>query len=68
MKRSEFQELKNKPLPELQKVVSEKRERLQSLRFDLSAGKVKNVSEIRKVRKDIAQALTLIQKQNNKNQ
>ncbi len=63
MKRNEFQELKTKPNPELEKVLMEKRERLRSLRFDLAAGKVKNVSEIRKVRKDIAKILTIYGRQ-----
>ena len=37
-------------------------EKLRQLRFDLSAGKVKNVREIRKFKKEIAQILTLSKK------
>lgn len=50
-----------KKLPgELQKFLGESRGKLQQLRFDLAAGKVKNVREIRKTRKMIARVLTLI--------
>ncbi len=45
------------------KQLEEKREKLRELRFDLSAGKIKNVREIRKIRKEIARILT---KLNNK--
>jgi len=60
MKRSEFQELKNKQKGEIEKDLHDRQMRLRSLRFDLSAGKVKNVSEIRKIRKDIARILTVL--------
>ena len=45
---------------ELQSVLREKRESLRRLRFDLIAGKVKNVREVRAVKKDIARILTLL--------
>ena len=61
MKRTEkikdFQRISKK---ELESVLREKRERLRRLRFDLAAGKVKNVREIREVRRDIARGLTLL--------
>lgn len=60
MKKREIQELKMKPLPELQKLLKEWREHLRVLKFDLAAGKVKNVEELRKLHKDIARALTFI--------
>lgn len=60
MKKKEIQELKTKPLAELQKLVKEWRERLRVLKFDLAAGKVKNVQELRKLHKDIARALTFM--------
>ncbi|PIR02071.1 MAG: 50S ribosomal protein L29 [Candidatus Nealsonbacteria bacterium CG_4_9_14_0_2_um_filter_37_38] len=53
-------ELRPKPKTELQSLLSEKRERLRSLRFDLASGKVKNVREIRLIKKDIAKILTLL--------
>jgi len=52
-------ELRQKPKEELQKLLSEKGERLRNLMFDLASGKVKNVREIREIKKDIARILTL---------
>jgi large subunit ribosomal protein L29 len=60
MRRKEIQELRTKPRAELQKMLKEARERLRALRFDLEAGKVKNVAELRKLRKDIARILTFL--------
>jgi len=56
-KLKEFLRLKES---ELQKILLEKRERLRNLRFDLAAGKVKNIKEIREVKKDIARILTIL--------
>ncbi|MBL7150102.1 MAG: 50S ribosomal protein L29 [Candidatus Pacebacteria bacterium] len=53
-------ELSQKPKNELQILLSEKRERLRQLRFNISSGKVKNVREIRMIKKDIARVLTLL--------
>lgn len=53
-------ELRLKTKEELQKLLIEDRERLRNLRFDLAAGKVKNVRGIRTLRKDIARTLTLL--------
>ena len=53
-------ELRQKTKLELVKILEDNREKLRQLRFDLAAGKVKNVREIRKVKKEIAQILTLI--------
>ncbi len=53
-------ELRKKSKEELQKILIDNRERLRQLRFDLSAGKVKNVKEVRTVKKEIAQILTLL--------
>lgn len=55
-----LQELKQKPKTELDKILRESRERLRQLRFDLAAGKIKNVREIRKTKKEIARVLTLL--------
>jgi large subunit ribosomal protein L29 len=60
MKKLEFEKLKQATISELQKLLQERREKLERLRFDLAVGKVKNISEIRKTRKDIARILTLI--------
>ena len=53
-------ELRQKSKPELQKILSDDQEKLRQLRFDLAAGKVKNVREVRKIKKDIARILTLL--------
>jgi len=58
-------ELHQKTKTELQKLLQDNRERLRQLRFDLAAGKVKNVREIRKIKKDIARILTILCQKNN---
>ena len=60
MKKRQSQNLKNRPLPELQKLLVEYREQLRKLKFDLAAGKVKNVREIREIKKIIARILTIV--------
>ena len=52
-------EMRLKSNNELQKIMQDNRERFRQLNFDLVAGKVKNVREIRKIKKDIARILTL---------
>jgi ribosomal protein L29 len=64
MKIKEFKNFKDKPLPELRKELQAREEKLSRLRFDLSAGKVKNIREIRHIKKDIAQIMTLIKLSN----
>jgi len=53
-------ELNQKSRDELQKILIDKREKLRQLKFDLAAGKVKNVREIRKIKREIAQILTFL--------
>ncbi len=53
-------ELRQKSSEELKRVLKDSRNRLRQLRFDLASGKVKNVREIRALRKDVARILTLI--------
>lgn len=60
MKKREIQQLKTKPLPELQKKLAELRSKLWQLKVDLAQGKVKNVREIKIIKKDIARVLTFI--------
>ena len=57
-------QLREKSKEELRQMVEGHRRMLLQLRFDLAAGKVKNVKEIRSARKTIAQILTLCQKDN----
>ena len=53
-------ELRLKSKAELKKILEDNREKLRQLHFDLSAGKIKNVREIRRIKKEIAQILTLL--------
>lgn len=66
MKKKEIQELKNKSEIELQKLLKEAREKLQALKFNLAAGKIKNVKEIKFLKKYIARILTFLNAKNNK--
>jgi len=52
-------EIRQKTKKELESMLLERREHLRNLRFDLASGKVKNVREIREVKKEIARILTL---------
>ena len=61
-------ELRPKNKNDLFKLLQENRERLRSLRFDLISGKVKNVREIRRIKKDIARILTILQEAKSKQQ
>ena len=54
------QELKIKSLPELSRLLSQEKSRLRELRFKLSGAQVKNVQEIKVVKKNIARILTII--------
>lgn len=67
MKRKEIQELKTKPDAELARLIEETNEKLRVLRFDLAAGKVKDISKIREAKKLVARAMTFLKerKQNN---
>ena len=53
MKRSEIQELRLKPKEELERLLRDSQIELRGLRFNLAAGKLKNVGEIRKLKKTI---------------
>jgi ribosomal protein L29 len=60
MKRTKaYKELKGRTGADLEKAHREYRDRLWTLTADLAAGKVKNVREIRSIRRTIAQILTL---------
>ncbi len=59
MKRKELENFKTKPMPEVDKEVRHYEERLQNLKMDLALGKVKNIREIRQIKKSLAQLLTI---------
>ena len=60
MKKKEIQEMKNKTAGELDHLIIDNGEKLRALRFDLAAGKVKNVNELHHTRKTIARAKTFL--------
>lgn len=60
MKRKEIENLKTKSIPELQKQLKENEELLSSSKFDLAAGKVKNIFLIKDTKKTIARLKTFI--------
>ncbi|KKS91230.1 MAG: 50S ribosomal protein L29 [Parcubacteria group bacterium GW2011_GWF2_43_11] len=53
-------EIRQKPKKELETMLLAQREHLRNLRFDLAAGKVKNVRAIRELKKEIARILTVL--------
>lgn len=53
-------DLVQKSKEELEKILKEKRIYLQKLKFDLTLGKLKNVREIREIKRDIARILTIL--------
>lgn len=53
-------EFQQKTKEELQKLLLQEREKLRNLRFALELKKSKNVREIRKTKKNIARALTVL--------
>jgi large subunit ribosomal protein L29 len=63
MKKNEIKELKNKSAGELESIVRESGEKMRTLRFDLAAGKVKNVYELHENYKKIARAKTFLRQQ-----
>jgi len=60
MKKKDIQEIKNKPDAELTRLIKDGNEELRGLRFDLAAGKVKDISKIRDLRKNIARMHTFL--------
>ncbi|MFH1946985.1 MAG: 50S ribosomal protein L29 [Candidatus Magasanikbacteria bacterium] len=56
----EIQDLKNKSIKELHELLLEKRNKLRELKFQASEKQLKNVTEIKKVRKVVARILTLL--------
>lgn len=53
-------EIRRKSEQELQKTLGDLKEKLRELKFNLASGKVKNVRNIRRTRKNIAKILTII--------
>jgi large subunit ribosomal protein L29 len=60
MKKNDLVTMKKKPVAEIEKELHELRTKLVNLKFDLIAGKVKNIQEVHLVKKSIAQLLTIL--------
>lgn len=60
MKKKDIQELKMKAEAELTRLVETAGVELRSLRFDLAAGKVKDISKIRDIKKRVARIHTFL--------
>ena len=60
MKKSEIQKLVKKTSADLQKDLVTSREELRALKFELAAGKVKNITKVKDVKRTIARILTLL--------
>lgn len=52
--------LRDKSNSDLEKLIVEKKDKLRILRFNLAAGKAKNINEIKETKKDIARILTIL--------
>ncbi|UWD34297.1 50S ribosomal protein L29 [Mesomycoplasma molare] len=61
----EFKELKNKSLSELEKLVTEYKAELFSLRFKNATSRLDKTHQIKEIRKNIARVLTAIKQQEN---
>ena len=61
-----MQELKEKNVNELEKMLFEKQEKLRKLRFDMASRQVKNTKDIKNNKKDVARILTLINEKHEK--
>ena len=53
-------EIKQKTKGDLQNLLNDNRKKMQDLRFELASSRLKNVREIRKLRKEVAQILTIL--------
>jgi ribosomal protein L29 len=57
-----IKELRQKSESELQIMVKQNREKLRQLKFDAASKKLKNVNEIKFIKRQIAQILTIFKK------
>ena len=60
MKKKDIQDLKIKSESELSRLIQDDAEKLRKLRFDLAAGKVKNVKMLHEAKRAIARAKTFL--------
>lgn len=58
--KEQYKDLKIKSEAELSKLLISSREKLRDLRFKVSQSQLKNIREVRQIRKKIAQIMTLL--------
>jgi len=63
----EFKELKKKKTADLHKLLAESRDTLRDLRFKVASKQLKDVSVVKKIKKTIANVLTLLNADKNEN-
>ena len=59
-----IKELRQKNKKELSDLLNENKDKLGRLKFDLSSKKLKNVNQIKEIKKDIARILTILKEEN----
>lgn len=57
---TKIKELREKNTGELENLLKEKREQVRKFRFNIASKQMKNVKELKNLKKDIARILTLI--------
>lgn len=62
----DIKEIKTKPWSELNHLLGDLRKKLADLNFKVSQNQLKNIREVRTIKKDIAKVLTVIADQNKK--
>ncbi|HDQ22570.1 MAG TPA: 50S ribosomal protein L29 [Candidatus Uhrbacteria bacterium] len=58
--KEELKELKLKSVSELQRLLAASREKMRDLKFKVSQNQLKNIREIRQIRKKISRILTIL--------
>lgn len=56
----DIKEIKNKPISELNQLLGELRQKLDELKFKVSQNQLKNIREVRVIKKDIAKVMTVL--------
>lgn len=68
MKLKEWEQLKNKPEQELEDELKKSKDYLWNLQVDLKAGKIKNVREVKELKRKIARINTILNSKLNQNE
>ena len=65
MKKNDIQKLKEMSPEEMERIIDKSKEELRGLKFDLAAGKVKDIKAISETRKKIARLMTFVNEKTN---